>query len=240
MIKGILFDYGGTIDTNGHHWANVLQDSYAVFEPAVPHDAFSEAYVFGERSLALNPLVQPSHNFLDVLRLKVTEQFIFLRNNGYVLRDESILAIAEQCNAFAQQTITSAKPVLDELSRQYPMVMVSNFYGNLSAVLDGFGLRGYFKAVVESSVVGVRKPDAAIYRLGVEAIQLPAEECLVIGDSFGKDIVPAKQCGCKAMWLNAKGWNEDRHTIEKEGYRADIEIKDFAEILPTLKAFERV
>lgn len=239
MIKGILLDYGGTIDTNGHHWANVLKDSYAEFEPSVPAELFSEAYVFGERSLAINPLVKPSHDFLDILRLKVAEQFKLLREKGCSLNEDHIEAIAQQCNAFAQRTIDTARPVLEQLASKYPLVMVSNFYGNLSTVLETFGLSHYFKQVVESAVVGVRKPDAGIYRLGVQALGLRPEECMVIGDSFGKDIVPAKQCGCAAMWLNAKGWEEDRHTIEKEGYKADIEIRDFAEAPGALTAFEK-
>lgn len=236
MIKGILLDYGGTIDTNGHHWANVLQDSYAVYEPQIPLTAFNDAYVFGERSLAINPLVKPTHNFLDILRLKVTEQFTFLRDHNYVLKEESIESIATQCNDFAKQTIETAKPVLDALAKKYPLVMVSNFYGNLTTVLKDFGLLHYFQYVVESAVVGVRKPDPGIYELGVKALHLRAEECLVIGDSFGKDIVPAKQCGCVAMWLNAKGWSEDRHTMERDGYKADVEIRDFSEVLPAIEA----
>ena len=27
-IDGIIFDYGGTLDTNGRHWANVLWEGY--------------------------------------------------------------------------------------------------------------------------------------------------------------------------------------------------------------------
>ncbi len=237
MIKGILFDYGGTIDTNGLHWANVLKDSYARFEPLVPDDLFSLAYVYGERSLAINPLVRPLHNFLDILLLKVEQQFAFLREKGCVLNEESIGSIANHCNAFAKETVAKAAPVLQQLSEDLPLVMVSNFYGNLNTVLETFEIRQYFKHVIESAVVGVRKPDAAIYRLGIDALQLEPEECLVIGDSFGKDIVPAKQCGCVAMWLNAKGWEEDRHTIEKADCKADIEIKDFSAIIPALKAF---
>jgi FMN phosphatase YigB (HAD superfamily) len=231
MIKGILLDYGGTIDTNGLHWANVLKDSYARFEPGVTGELFADAYVFGERSLAINPIVKPSHNFLDILRLKVEQEFNFLREKGCALTDGHIEAIAQECNDFAKETIAKAVPVLAQLAAEYPLVMVSNFYGNLNTVLKDFGIARFFQHVIESAVVGVRKPDAKIYRLGIDALQLQPAECLVIGDSFGKDIVPAKQCGCIAMWLNAKGWEEDRHTIAKDGYKADIEIKDFSEVL---------
>lgn len=103
--------------------------------------------------------------------------------------------------------------------------MVSNFYGNINSVLNDFGIAAYFNAVVESAVVGVRKPNPAIYQLGVDALQLPAEACVVIGDSYSKDIVPAHEIGCKTIWLNVQGWEE---TTAKTDSVADAEIHDFA------------
>lgn len=46
------------------------------------------------------------------------------------------------------------------------MVLVSNFYGNVDAVLRGMDIRQYFAGIIESAVVGIRKPDARIYALG--------------------------------------------------------------------------
>ena len=33
-VKGVIFDYGGTIDTNSRHWAEVLWSKYDVFSTA--------------------------------------------------------------------------------------------------------------------------------------------------------------------------------------------------------------
>jgi FMN phosphatase YigB (HAD superfamily) len=235
MPKKILIDYGGTIDTNGLHWATVLQDGYAKFQPGIPGELFSKAYSFGERSLAIEPVVKPSHDFLDVLRLKIQRQFSFLKNNGCVLNDNAIELIAEDGNCFAKETITKAIPVLQELHRHFPLVMVSNFYGNLNTVLETFGIRKFFTHIVESAVVGIRKPDAAIYRYGIDLLKTAPAECIVIGDSFAKDIVPAKQLGCTAIWLNAKGWEEDKPSLQAGNFKADIEIKDFADVVAEIR-----
>jgi putative hydrolase of the HAD superfamily len=32
---------------------------------------------------------------------------------------------------------------------------------------------------------------------------------LVVGDSFSKDIVPAKSIGCKTAWLKGEGWGNE-------------------------------
>ncbi|AXE18709.1 HAD family hydrolase [Runella rosea] len=225
MIKGVLLDYGGTIDTNGLHWGGVLWNSYQKYGVQIDQEIFSKAYSFGERALAIHPIVKPGHTFLDTLRLKVEQQFQFLKDNGFQVNPENIELIATDCHLFAKTTVAQAAPVLAQLSKQYPLVMVSNFYGNINSVLNDFGIAAYFNAVVESAVVGVRKPNPAIYQLGVDALQLPAEACVVIGDSYSKDIVPAHEIGCKTIWLNVQGWEETATKIDSV---ADVEINDFA------------
>ena len=69
-VKGVIFDYGGTIDTNSRHWAEVLWSKYEEFQVQVDKASFREAYVHGDRTLARVPLVQPDHKFHDALRIK--------------------------------------------------------------------------------------------------------------------------------------------------------------------------
>jgi len=75
-------------------------------------------------------------------------------------------------------------------------------------VLQAYGLRDYFGEIIESAVVGVRKPDPEIWRLGVRALGINAEEVLVVGDSYTKDILPALAAGCRAVWIKGKGWTD--------------------------------
>lgn len=231
MIKGLLFDYGGTIDTNGLHWGGVLWDHYEKYQIPVERADFSKAYSFGERALAIHPLVKPDHTFYDVLKLKIDQQFKFLAENGYDMDPSFVEKLAYDCNLFAKETVLRAKPVLDALAGDYPMVMVSNFYGNLNTVLADFGIKHFFAEVVESAVVGVRKPDPAIYQLGVESLGFSANECVVVGDSYSKDIVPARAVGCKAIWLNVKGWEEQTGAMSE----ADVEINDFSLVRNEIK-----
>ena len=79
----------------------------------------------------------------------------------------------------------------------------------MPVVLEEFGLSEYFKEIIESSVIGIRKPNPALFALGVEALQLPAEEIVVIGDSYRKDIYPSSTLGCKTIWLKNICWEEE-------------------------------
>ena len=89
------------------------------------------------------------------------------------------------------------------------MVLVSNFYGNIAVVLQEFGFEGLFQHIIESAVVGIRKPDPRIFTLGVEALGLTPEEVTVVGDSMDKDIIPAKKAGCHTVWFKGEGWTDD-------------------------------
>lgn len=211
-IKGIIFDYGGTLDTNSRHWSEVLWSKYEEYHVPVGKADFREAYVYGERTLARIPLVKPEDNFHDVLRMKTKLQMEYLIEQGKLeLTDamEYAVKIADSCYQYVLNVLEKTRPVVQSLSRKYKLVLVSNFYGNIRSVLKDFELDDFFSDVIESSVVGVRKPDPAIYRLGVEALKLPTENVLVVGDSFSKDMVPAKTVGCKVAWLKGEGWENE-------------------------------
>lgn len=210
-IQGIIFDYGGTIDTNSRHWAEVLWSKYVEHGVPVSKEAFREAYVFGERSLAKYPFVRPDHNFHDVLSFKCKLQMEHLAGQRHLPLDEKLLcsyakSVADSCYDYVLEVLKSTRPVVEALAEKYKLVLVSNFYGNIQTILKDFQLMDCFADIVESSVVGVRKPDPAIYQLGVDAMGYEADKVLVVGDSFSKDMVPAKKVGCKAVWLKGEGW----------------------------------
>ena len=212
-VKGVIFDYGGTIDSYGDHWSEVIWSGYEKFAVPVSKEQFRDCYVFAERELAKVKHILPEHNFYDLLEIKMRIELGNLVNNGILSKDFDLesnsKSLAKYCYEYAQKSVNDARPVLEAISAKLPMVLVSNFYGNVETVLADFDVKKYFKAIVESAVVGVRKPDPKIFMLGVEALGLKPEEVLVVGDSYKKDIVPAEAIGCKVAWLKGKGWTKE-------------------------------
>ncbi|WP_373843307.1 HAD family hydrolase [Bacteroides heparinolyticus] len=230
-IKGVIFDYGGTIDTNARHWAEVLWEQYVATGISVKKEEFREAYVHGERTLAKFPLVKPYHNFYDVLKIKTKIQFDYLKEGAWLSASATgDVEVATRCYAYVKEVLARTLPVVQRISQHYRLVLVSNFYGNIETILKDFGLNVCFAEVVESSVVGLRKPDPAIYALGVQKMGFLAEEILVVGDSFSKDVVPAKHIGCKVAWLRGEGWGDE----EIDESLPDYIIEDLSELLPLL------
>ena len=278
-IKGIIFDYGGTLDTRGDHWSEVLWQGYEHFgigvaddeevEPGVsiPKQAFRDAYVYGERALAVNPIVTPDFHFEDILREKLILELNFLAGkllletgNDDEERQEKLGNLGRYSDASSESLFLSLsyseilqiaadmaqyinsktvdllhenKLVLEHLKQAgYPMVLVSNFYGNINQVLKDAEIDGYFKEVIESAVVGVRKPNPAIFALGVCALDLPASQVLVVGDTYGKDIIPAHKLGCHTLWIKGLQWEEKQvdESIPDGIIRKLSEMEEFLKI----------
>jgi len=214
MVKGIILDYGGTLDSRGVHWSEVLWQGYGMAQVPINKETFRAAYVEGERALARERIVLPQDNFYELLRKKVALELSYLPEKPAAsTRERWIDSIAHYCDNAARSCINEARPVLEALHARFPMMLVSNFYGNIDEVLRAYDIRQYFKGIIESAVVGVRKPNPALFQLGVDALELPASEVLVVGDSLRKDIEPAEQLGCQVLWLKGKGWTAEEDQL---------------------------
>ncbi|MCM1022049.1 MAG: HAD family hydrolase [Muribaculum sp.] len=231
-IKGIIFDYGGTIDSRGNHWSEVIWRAYQDENVGVEKETFREAYVYAERELAKVRHILPDDNFLVLLQKKMRIEMQWLVDNGYISQREAdgkSDEVAQRCYQAARGCVEEAKPILCKLHDRYPLVLVSNFYGNVEAVLADFGIRNLFQDVVESAVVGVRKPDPRIFQLGVDSLGLQPDQVLVVGDSLKKDILPAESIGCQVAWIKGKGW-----TPEEDAQQHPAQISGLEELIGML------
>ena len=259
-LKGIIFDYGGTLDTCGQHWGKKLWHAYERQHVPVTEQQFRDAYVYGERTLGRNPIIKPDYTFHRTLSTKIRLEMEHLcTHNAWDASEEEFRAkhqaVLDDLYAEVQATTAHSISVLRELHERYPMVLVSNFYGNIECVLHEFGFDGLFLDIIESAIVGVRKPDPRIFELGVEALRscdvgtlrssdvekdatspqlniatsqpLNSNEVLVVGDSFYKDILPAQKAGCRTAWFKGEGWTDETYdeTIP------DMVITDLSDLL---------
>ncbi|SFG16057.1 HAD family hydrolase [Prevotella sp. KH2C16] len=214
MTQGFIFDYGGTLDTDGYHWGRMIWHAFERAGVAVSEADFREAYVYGERAMDADDLVGPDDTFRQTLDLKLRLEMSRLVEGGRWQVSEAEVAekhaavLADLYNK-VKSTTRKNRALLEALGREYPLVLVSNFYGNLHRVLVEFGLDAIFREVIESAAVGIRKPDPRIFQLGVDVLGLRADEVVVVGDSFRNDILPAKESGCHAFWLKGEGWTAE-------------------------------
>lgn len=235
-IQGIIFDYGGTLDTGARHWAHVIWEGYQMAGIEVENEQFREAYVFGERALAKAPIILPTDNFHALLQKKLDIETKYLTDQhlweiSETDRKKKSDEAARYCANYARKTVAQSRLTLQKLSERYPMALVSNFYGNIGTILEDYQLKEFFPTVIESAVVGIRKPDPAIFQLGVEALHLTSEQTLVVGDSFGKDILPAHTIGCHTVWMKGEGWDAGEKVDEQIPDHIIYELKELENLI---------
>lgn len=91
---------------------------------------------------------------------------------------------------------------------------------------QALGLSEYFSCVLVSEAVGLRKPQAEIFKMACQQLNVLPEQCIMIGDNEIADIQGAKNIGMQTILFNAE--QEIKLT------QADDQIHSFKEILPMI------
>jgi FMN phosphatase YigB (HAD superfamily) len=98
-----------------------------------------------------------------------------------------------------------------QLARDMGLVVgvISNSNGSVQRALEKAGLAAHLEFVIDSSVVGVAKPDPRIFELGLRAARTMPEETVYIGDSYFVDVVGARRAGLGAVLFDpGRVWGE--------------------------------
>ena len=98
----------------------------------------------------------------------------------------------------------SAARVLDAVRRAgLRTAAISNTEdGRLEELMRLTGLAERFDFMLDSFVVGVRKPDPAIFRLALDRLGLEPQDAVYVGDSYGHDALPALSLGLGAVLVD--------------------------------------
>jgi putative hydrolase of the HAD superfamily len=198
MISGILFDFGGTLDADGGHW---LDRFYRIYEEIglgqLDKGKIKEAFYYADSQAELDPAIR-SALYRDMMIRHVHWQFEKLSLNDPTREAQAATSFVRS----SERVLHRNRKILEGLHQAgYRLGVVSNFYGNIETLCREFGYNIYMKVLIDSALVGVRKPDPQIYTLALEKLQLPAAQVTMIGDNFDRDILPAKSLGMKTGWL---------------------------------------
>ena len=110
-----------------------------------------------------------------------------------------------------------------------PIAIVSN--NLLEEQTDKLRLCGFDRFVddlVVSEEIGITKPDPAIFRFALDRLGVPADEAVMVGDSWAADIVGARRAGIRAVWFNP------RHLAPPERDAAVAEIASLTPVEPVV------
>ncbi len=224
--KLLLFDFGGTLDTNGIHWSVYFWDLYGKFKLSIPYDDYREAFLEADRMLSSSK--RSDMNYKETLKEQMKLQFEYLKN--HMVDSQSVTGslidkMSEYCYSCVNGTISFTREILATLHSDFKLGLLSNFYGNLAVVLKELDLSRLFDVVIDSAIIGFAKPDERVFIAAIKESKIDSEFAVMIGDSYDKDIVPAKTLGLTTVWLDGRSWTRPDDTL-----RADFTIHSIKEL----------
>jgi HAD superfamily hydrolase (TIGR01509 family) len=197
MIRAILFDMGGTLDGDGQHWLDRFVALYRDFGVDLPRETLRGAFDEAERRANLDQTIASS-DFRQMIALYVKWQLAHLRLTKAGLEQQLITGFSVPVRQAAEANVR----LLGELrERGFELGVVSNGCGNVENLCHDFGYTPFLSVIVDSRRIGVSKPDPAIFIHAAEKLGRDPGEIMMVGDSFDRDVRPAKQIGMKTAWL---------------------------------------
>ena len=93
------------------------------------------------------------------------------------------------------------------------------------------GMLEYFHTLTFSDEVKLAKPSSEIFMMTLEAMAARPEQTIHVGDHVINDVVGAKRCGMKTVWISGFYEREDLNDPETE---RDITVGTLAAVVPAV------
>jgi putative hydrolase of the HAD superfamily len=207
MIRTILFDMGGTLDGE-LHWLERFLLLYRSFGIDLPRETIRAAFDEAERRSGTDETIA-SAGLEEMIRLHVKWQ---LRHLGSMSQNAGGTAAAVPAGLedhlisgfvvpVREAALENARMLASLARSGFKLGIVSNGCGNVAKLCHDFGYTPFLSVIIDSRCAGLFKPDPAIYLHAAKEIGLGPEAIMMVGDSFERDIRPAKQIGMKTAWL---------------------------------------
>ena len=206
MIKAILFDAAGTLffltKTAGDHYAYVGREVGLDLDAQKLESAFHAAWQqMPRRPASDGPRENDDKGWWRELVGHVLDQVApslseFDQDNFFEVAYEHF------AEAGVWELYPEVSGVLQELTPQFQLAVISNFDGRLRFILQHLGISKHFAHVFISSELGADKPDAEIFRRALTTMHLKGDEVLHVGDDPERDWKAAKAAGLSVFRLD--------------------------------------
>lgn len=199
-VEAVLFDVGGVFFIPSHVVLRPLLADLSVDAP--DDDTFRRAHYTGIRHLeeeleddafwsGYNARYVESLGIIEDDRPRVAEAIHGVWLSGMRLwtwvQEDAVSALARISKVRRVGIVSNADGTVERDLQRFGVCQVG----------DGTGTR--VEVIVDSTVVGVSKPDPAIFRHALEPMNLQPDQCLYVGDSYRYDVIGATRAGLQAV-----------------------------------------
>ena len=206
MIRAICFDFDGTLAHFTGNFNNLLNEGFAKLglDPQKRDTVLTEY----AKQLRKDGAVTSYSALLETLKRLGLHADTEL---------ESINAEFVQAYRAQIELLPGAKEVLDFCSERVPCAPITNGPEDMQrAATEEVGVADYFQTILISGAqeVAVRKPNAQIFELACERLDVLPEEVLMVGDDLEADVRGALNVGMKAVYVGAEEVKEPQHAAD--------------------------
>lgn len=225
-LRAVLFDYGGTLDGEASHWLDRFAALYRAAAVDIPFDHLREAFYAADEACYTERRIAQA-GLVELMEFHVQFQLERLGRNSSDLHRY----LVDRFVAASRASLAASRRILERLQPAFRLGVVSNFYGNVGHILAEAGYGPLLTVVADSHNIGLTKPDPQIYAWAVERLAVPAAEVMHVGDSYERDVLPAKAAGLHTAWLAGT------RTAQTQGPTPDLTLRSLDELLAYLDVF---
>ena len=220
--KVIFFDFGGTLDYDGLNWeeraAKFAQMMGLKNDPETLYEAGHSAI----HSMYRDPMLI-TQSFPDTLSQFTAGMLDHLKCSDGKIHSEISRALYTESKDFLNRNLN----LLKTLKSEYRMGVISNNFGNTAGWCNECGFGEVFHTIIDSTLVGSRKPEPQIFKIALERINASPEEALHVGDRYNADVTGAKGVGMSTVLIKPKGLepSQDPQMVDYH-IKSLLELKD--------------
>jgi HAD superfamily hydrolase (TIGR01549 family) len=200
-IKALLFDLDDTLYDSKPIYAHGLENAWKAFKSSgfaskFGKEDFYAAYAAGREKTKRTLTGTPSQNSRLIYFHHLVCGLL-----GHPLASLIIELDHAYAKAYSEIDFEPARSILRALKASFKIAIVTNQtcqaqLAKLNKLDPGGSLVDVF---ITSEAVGFEKPDSRIFKAALEALNLPAHQCLMIGDHLENDIKGAVSLGMAAL-----------------------------------------
>ena len=138
--------------------------------------------------------------------------------------------------------VEHGKEVVQTLyDRGYTLGIISNLIttSEIPDWMEADGFTPYFKSIALSSVLGIRKPDPAIYQIATQNAGVDPSRCAYVGDNLKRDVTGTRAAGFAMTIILISPEELAEETITDEN-RPDLIIHQITDLLDIFPACPKV
>ena len=189
----------------------------------IGHSAFEGLWALYEPSIPSEMLLE---SVIEEYRLQTWSAAL---EEAGVRGDPAKLAALWSAMRSRYPLYSDADELLVQLKKRYKIGIVTNGVQRLQRrKLEGCGLKHWFDATAISGEVGIGKPERGIFDWVAGQLNVPLEDCVMVGDNAARDVQGGINAGIRTVYVE-RGFKPRTAT-------PTLEVKSLLEILPWLES----